>query len=329
MLAILVPCYKKVMLAILVLFPSRTRTPSAAEARVTSTPTRRTRTTRTTSPVVQFLLVGDAGDPGPMLQEGDAGDPGPLSGERGGDSRHHELSERVPQYILETEDTEALQIRQHRLREERGKRPIFVEIYAGKGLLGKMMEAQGYETISIDLPHWDLDKKDCRLQLLQLVVDLEPEIVWCAPACTLWSSLQNLNVKNAQDFAVLDDARCRHHRTHLSMVAKIYDIQRRGGRLAVVEHPKGSLAWQSKAFESLQGHTVMLDMCAYGATGTTPDGGNELYQETNPATDDQSSTCRTPLEEVHQGPSTRSFVGNPARRRAPSTFCCSLPGRLL
>ena len=230
-------------------------------------------------PCGTVFVVGDAGDPGPMLQEGDAGDPGPLSGERGGDSRHHELSERVPQYILETEDTEALQIRQHRLREERGKRPIFVEIYAGKGLLGKMMEAQGYETISIDLPHWDLDKKDCRLQLLQLVVDLEPEIVWCAPACTLWSSLQNLNVKNAQDFAVLDDARCRHHRTHLSMVAKIYDIQRRGGRLAVVEHPKGSLAWQSKAFESLQGHTVMLDMCAYGATGTTPDGGTNFIKK--------------------------------------------------
>ena len=71
---------------------------------------------------------------------------------------------------------------------ERSKRPLFVEVYCGKGGLSQAMRERGFDVISVDRPEWDLNQLGQRKALLTLMDRLDPEVVWCAPPCPLWSS---------------------------------------------------------------------------------------------------------------------------------------------
>ena len=52
-------------------------------------------------------------------------------------------------------------------------------------------------------------------------------------------------------------------------VSLVFEIQRRQGRHAHVEHPWGSRAWSTKAFNRLNGSAVKVDQCQYGEDGRT------------------------------------------------------------
>ena len=50
------------------------------------------------------------------------------------------------------------------------------------------------------------------------------------------------------------------------MCKKLYMKQVRRGAHARIEHPRLSLAWETKQFRNLPGHKAIFDQCAYGAT---------------------------------------------------------------
>ena len=147
----------------------------------------------------------------------------------------------------------------------RASKPLFIEIYAGKGNLSKAMAQIGYDALSVDRPEWDLDQKNQRQKLLSLIKELKPEAVWIAPECRLWSTMQNLNVRTEEQAEILDEERRKHHKAHLSFAGQVFKEQFDGKRVAGIEHPGSSLAWKTKAFKRLPGHRAVLDQCVYGA----------------------------------------------------------------
>ena len=58
----------------------------------------------------------------------------------------------------------------------RGDRPLFLEVYAGKAGMSRAMEAMGFQAISVDLPEWDLRRREDRRKLIDLVKTLQPDV---------------------------------------------------------------------------------------------------------------------------------------------------------
>ena len=74
---------------------------------------------------------------------------------------------------------------------------------------------------------------------------------------------------------------------------EIYKLQARGGRVAVVEHPNTSVAWNTKALNELDGYVVTTDMCAYGAILPDHGGKSGSYQGTYSTQDDSREGSRS------------------------------------
>ncbi|CAE7621529.1 GIP [Symbiodinium sp. CCMP2592] len=175
-------------------------------------------------------------------------------------------------YLLDEAFTQCVQDRSGASNEDRDGRPLFIEIHTQNNQLSEFMQASGFEVVSIDLVEWDLAVKQNRIDLVQLIVDLEPDVVWCTPEYRLWRSNQSPRDRACEQALALNKDRERHHRHHLSVMNKIYKLQTAGGRLAVLEHPKMSVAWRTKALDSLGGYATVTDMCAYGAVLTDQGG---------------------------------------------------------
>eukprot|EP00439_Symbiodinium_sp_Y106_P048767 s3116_g6.t1 len=188
-------------------------------------------------------------------------------------SGHGEMDRRAPRYDLGGPIAESLEACHSAFSEGRGGRPLFIEIHNRNNQLTRCMEANGFEALSIDLSEWDLSIQQNRVDLVQLVLDLEPDVVWCTPEYHLWKPSQDHRITHEQQARDLDEGRCRHHREHLSVMNEIYKLQAQGGRVAVVEHPNTFVAWSTRALNELDVYMVITDMCAYGAI--LPDhGGN-------------------------------------------------------
>ena len=65
-------------------------------------------------------------------------------------------------------------------------------------------------------------------------------------------------------------------RIHLDFCAEVYNLQLRGGRHFLHEHPAGATSWKEASVQLLASHprvgTTIGDMCAYGLTTSSPDG---------------------------------------------------------
>eukprot|EP00438_Fugacium_kawagutii_P019118 Skav204381 [mRNA] locus=scaffold4897:193896:199406:+ [translate_table: standard] len=156
----------------------------------------------------------------------------------------------------------------HHARDGARARPKLIwEIYVGRGRvseeaakLGARIERFGFQE------GWDFSKSSHRKALLRKLDDDEPDEVFLAPKCTLWSPMQNINIKNEQDAMELENMREVDHGTHLTFVKKIYWKQVRRGKHAHIEHPERSKAWKTKAWANLPGYKTTFDQCEYGAT---------------------------------------------------------------
>ena len=97
---------------------------------------------------------------------------------------------------------------------------------------------------------------------MRLADDLEPDKIFMSLKCTLWSRMQQINVSNAEQAADLAERREIDAETHLTMCKKLYMKQVRRGAHAHIEHPRLSLAWETKQFRNLPGHKAIFDQCA-------------------------------------------------------------------
>ena len=70
--------------------------------------------------------------------------------------------------------------------------------------------------------------------------------------------------------------RIRRGRRHLRFVLELYDIQIKGGRYFLHEHPSGALSWRDPVLMRLKQRSdvecVTMDQCQYGLLTPGPDG---------------------------------------------------------
>ena len=159
---------------------------------------------------------------------------------------------------------------------QQGKR-VFWEVYSGSGNLSDVMQTEGWEVQTFDINNgWDFENSAHRREFLQMLDLVCPEFVWFAPPCTVWSSLQNINVDTEEKKQALQADRDFQENTHLRMCRRGYLKQLREGRHAAIEQPKTAASWRTTTWRSLTGYDAIFDQCQYGCT--LPDeNGEEQY----------------------------------------------------
>jgi len=100
---------------------------------------------------------------------------------------------------------------------------------------------------------WDFTKSSHRRQHLQMADELEPDEIYMSPKCTLWSQMQAINIHNDANWQDLQERRHYDHEVHLKFCRRLYLRQVHRGAHAHVEHPKGSLAWETPALNNFAG----------------------------------------------------------------------------
>ncbi|CAE7328612.1 RE1 [Symbiodinium sp. CCMP2592] len=116
--------------------------------------------------------------------------------------------------------------------------------------LSKAMSLFGFRTVMIDLPEWDLVRVDRRRDLLRLVANLNPDVLWCAPPQK--DELCHGGTKEIQE-------------AYHDVIKRLYQQQFQRNLVGVIELPRSSPTWKADGFDALDGFPVFLEECAYGS----------------------------------------------------------------
>ncbi len=148
------------------------------------------------------------------------------------------------------------------------------EVYAGKGRVSDEVEKIGGISEKFGMNEgWDFSSAADRKKFIKRLVKEQPDELMISPECRLWSPLQELTAsrsEGARQFLI--DQRKHHHNVHLCFCAVIYEIQRRNGRNATIEHPWNSRAWKTVSFSKLSGMRTYIDQCELGLELENDDG---------------------------------------------------------
>ena len=154
-------------------------------------------------------------------------------------------------------------VEQALMAHDSGKK-VFWEVYSGSANLSAVMAEAGWETMSFDYnTGWDFTRADHRRDFLKLLDATCPEFVWMAPPCTVWSSLQSLNIDTAAKQLALQADRDYEENTHLKMCKRAFLKQQREGRHAGLEQPKNARSWGTPTLMAIPGHDALFDQCSY------------------------------------------------------------------
>ena len=98
------------------------------------------------------------------------------------------------------------------------KTKLIWEVYAGAGRITECAQPVGARVERFGLQDgWDFSKASHRRALVQQAAQDEPDEIFLSPRCTLWSPMQNINVKDKQDAQLLQSERELDHDTHAVM----------------------------------------------------------------------------------------------------------------
>ena len=106
---------------------------------------------------------------------------------------------------------------------------------------------------------WDFKVKKYRDKFMELLREHEPDHVFLAPPCGLWSQMQEINCKTQAARDSLTTRRRAHHEVHLQFVRDVYHAQVKGDRHAHVEQPSYARSWKTSNLAALGGHHVIFD----------------------------------------------------------------------
>lgn len=141
------------------------------------------------------------------------------------------------------------------------------EVFAGEGRVTKTanrrekLEAERFSLVE----GWDFADAKRRMAFLRQLRREDPDVVLLSPMCKLWSQLQELNIAAHPGYAEkLNEQRIWDHDNILMFCAIVYEHQRRRKKIATCEHPQKSRAWQTQAFETMQGWDAHIDQCMFG-----------------------------------------------------------------
>ena len=121
---------------------------------------------------------------------------------------------------------------------------------------------------------WDLSKPTVQSKVRKLIRDTKPYCIIGSPLCTAFSPLQEISR------AKRDPAKVRRQlkdaQQHIRFCAGMYQERLRNHRHFVHEHPAKSKAWQMPEMKALMMRPevglVVMDMCAFGMTGSDDKG---------------------------------------------------------
>jgi len=84
------------------------------------------------------------------------------------------------------------------------KTKLIWEVYAGAGRITECAQQAGARVESFGLlGGWDFSKASHRRALVQKAAQDEPDEIFMSPRCTLWSPMQNINIKDEQSAQLL------------------------------------------------------------------------------------------------------------------------------
>ena len=142
----------------------------------------------------------------------------------------------------------------------RAKAPLFWEVYVVEGRLSTKVAKLGAHVERFGLNEgWDFSLNTHRRAFLQKIDSDEPDEISMSPKCTLWSPMQNINIKCAAGAAESGRTPWDWPWNPICPCVK----QVRAGRHAHMEHPEKSRAWQTKAFSTLPGYAGLFDQCCH------------------------------------------------------------------
>ena len=132
--------------------------------------------------------------------------------------------------------------------------------------MAKAMEDKGYRVVCFERPEWDFGRKTDRDKIWSLFHQEPPDVIWMAPPHALWNP-ETVEDKDAEAIEVMWSRRALQHKTHLSLVRRLYRKQTRRRKTAVLEHPGRYSGWTTPALKNLGGSNVIL----YDQFSTTTD----------------------------------------------------------
>ena len=130
---------------------------------------------------------------------------------------------------------------------------------------------------------YDFNKRDDRNRAYRTLIEEDPEVLIACPPCTLFSSIQGINVSKhgpqwEEDFL----RRRKDAEAHLEFAAKMCLLQHRRGKHFVFEHPASATSWSMKSLVELKQKTractVLSHQCQFGVT-TVVDGERGLVKK--------------------------------------------------
>ncbi|CAE7731049.1 RE2 [Symbiodinium sp. CCMP2592] len=140
---------------------------------------------------------------------------------------------------------------------------VLLEVFAGTGqLTRRAKDRPGWRVLEpIDLnTGWDLSVPTCRASLLKLIEDQQPDLVTMAPSSGPWSTWEAL----CEDADGLYERR-RQQLPLWKMLGDIWALQVRGRRLALVEQPAQSRAFELEWMREREDVTrAVVHLCRFG-----------------------------------------------------------------
>ncbi|CAE7239464.1 RE2, partial [Symbiodinium sp. KB8] len=206
---------------------------------------------------VKYNMDGDSMNPPQLLPECAGGDP------EGGSDNYHENQFEIEEVYGEDENDYYVCADDHL---QRDRQPVFWQLYTKDGEMAKAMEDKGYRVVCFERPEWDFGRKTDRDKVWSLFHQEPPDVIWMAPPHALWNP-KTVEDKDAEALEVMWSRRALQHKTHLSLVRRLYRKQTRRRKTAVLEHPGPYSGWTTPALKNLGGNDVIL----YDQFSTTTD----------------------------------------------------------
>jgi hypothetical protein len=114
---------------------------------------------------------------------------------------------------------------------------------------------------------WDLSKHEFHQRAFAKIRECRPYMIVGSPECTLFSTIQNLNMRMPEGEEKVERAR-EEGTTQLEFCCNIYMIQVEAGRYFIHEYPLTETLWATDCMTKLRNcpavYTAEAHMCAFG-----------------------------------------------------------------
>ena len=149
------------------------------------------------------------------------------------------------------------------------ERPACLEVFAGDCAISSAFAAKRMGVLRPrDLRYGDdLRCQETRNEVLRVVEETRPTLVWMAPPCTAWCAFSRMNFSDQER-----RRRRKAEQPFLELVDEVMLLQKRVGGHVVVENPATSDIWKAsrlrKWCDDERVHSFLLDMCYFGMKST-------------------------------------------------------------